>query len=671
MRRLKTTGLWLAATVFIAGGCSTARDYSKGTTKRGLSSEAKNYLAKKGGSLPQYDIPIEINDRVLAEIRRFTADKKRFKLYLERSGRYEKWMKNILAEEGVPQDLFYLALIESGFSNHALSHAAALGPWQFIRSTGRIFGLKHNFWIDERKNPEKATRAAARYLKNLYNEFDDWYLAMAGYNAGEGKVRRAIRDANSRNFWVISAHGTRYLKQETQDYVPRFIAAALVAKSPEKFGMYNLAYDVDYTYENVKVKGPLDLSVAAKLTGISTGQMVYLNPELIQYRTPPGTYALNIPVGTRSQFLANYAKLPPSERRVEMMAHRVQRGDTLSQLAGRYGVSVRKMMEANNMGGRQAHRLRVGAKLIVPKREGGEITYYSSSRWRTSYYRVRRGDNLIKIARRYGVSVASIKKKNRLRNNQLSVGKRLKITYRTKVREPVMLAYNPPKKDQSTSQKLDGVEWLIRQEEEQNPSPVIEAKKRNAEEERSPLITEEILDKKGMAYAENPRFEEIDLRKRGAEEVILGDAGGVKIAPRYVEQEIAKVVEPKYYKVRRGDNLWHIAKKHNVTVAELKKWNSIRDNKIDYGQRLRLTPLSESLVMAAQYTPKSEKVKRHVVRRGDNLWQISRKYGLTVAQLKKWNDLEDNDLRPGKRLRLTPKAASKPTVEAGAPTTDY
>jgi membrane-bound lytic murein transglycosylase D len=217
------------------------------------------------GDLPKSDVPLEINERVIAWMDYFSGSGARhFNNYLERSGAYIPMMRAILKKYGLPQDLVYIALIESGFNNHAHSHASAVGQWQFIGSTARHYGLRVDSWVDERRDPVKSTHAAAQYLKKMYGDYGDWYLVMAGYNAGEGRVNRAIADSGSKNFWVHADPDKKYLKAETRDYVPKYIAATIMAKMPEKFGFKNVEYDKPLDYDVVTIDSQTDLEVAGK-----------------------------------------------------------------------------------------------------------------------------------------------------------------------------------------------------------------------------------------------------------------------------------------------------------------------------------------------------------------------------------------------------------------------
>ncbi|MGZ6144190.1 MAG: lytic transglycosylase domain-containing protein, partial [Myxococcales bacterium] len=246
----------------------------------------------------KYDIPVELNDAVIAYIRFFQTDtREHFGRWLSRSTRYLPMMRKVLETQGLPLDLVYLSMIESGFSSYATSFAKAAGLWQFVVGTSRRYGLKTDFWVDERRDPQKATVAAAKYLRDLRERFHgDWYLAWAGYNAGEGKVDRAIRKEKTTDFWRMMGKG-RTLRAETKHYVPKLIAAALIAKHPERFG-FHVDYEQAPEIEEVQVPDATDLHVIAKAAGITIEQVRDLNPELRRFCTPPGGWTVRLPKGT-------------------------------------------------------------------------------------------------------------------------------------------------------------------------------------------------------------------------------------------------------------------------------------------------------------------------------------------------------------------------------------
>jgi len=309
----------------------------------------------------QFSIPVVENDRVRYFVDHFTGRLRGFfERALGRSGRYIPMMATILQEEGLPQDLVYLCLIESGFSSYAVSKAKAVGPWQFIRGTGLRYGLKINGWMDERRDPVKSTRAAAAYLKDLHSQFGEWFLAAAAYNAGERKVERAIDRSRTNDFWRLSRK--TYLKAETRNYVPKFIAAALIANTPEKYGFGDVAYESPLEYDEVTIRRPLSLHAAAELAKTTLEAIKGLNPALLRNVTPPDAngFLLRVPKGSGESFAQAYEALPDTQPRV--ITHKVKKGETLLGIAKKYGQRVNQLMELNGLKNR---RLRAGQDLIV------------------------------------------------------------------------------------------------------------------------------------------------------------------------------------------------------------------------------------------------------------------------------------------------------------------
>jgi membrane-bound lytic murein transglycosylase D len=377
-------------------------------------------------SEPEFDYPIVTNDKVLGWIDYYANRYPQgFAKGLARSGKYLPMFRRIFAEAGVPQDLVFLAHVESAYKPTAYSRARAKGIFQFISATGKRYGLRIDYWVDERSDPEKSARASAAYLKDLYDEFGDWYLALAGYNAGEGRVRRAVRNTGSHDFWTISK-GTRHLRRETRNYVPAIIAATMISKDPAKYGI-----DVDYApfqeYETVQVDGAADLRVLAKCAGTDFETLRGLNPALRRYQTPPAAKTdVRVPVGSAEQTLLALAEVPKNER-VLYARHKVRTGETLSKLARDYGVTVRAIQETNTMG--RSTVIRVGRTLIIPTASGGDYPAIAqASSGETVQYRVRRGDNLSSLARRHGTSSAAIASASGISTRStLRVGQRLTI----------------------------------------------------------------------------------------------------------------------------------------------------------------------------------------------------------------------------------------------------
>jgi membrane-bound lytic murein transglycosylase D len=320
----------------------------------------------------EYDIPIDVNPAVVAYVRFFQSPVARahFVRWLGRASRYEERYRQILKEEGLPSDTLYLAMIESGFGNFAYSRARASGPWQFIAGTGKIFGLKQDFWVDERRDPERSARAAARYLKKLYEQTGDWRLAWAGYNAGVGRVLAAQRKGYT-DFWsMAAAPGKRVLRPETKGYVPKLMAAAIIAKHPEAFGFRQEEIDrQSWTdYQEVEIPSATLLSVVARAAGVEERDLVDLNPELRRSCTPPRTYPLKIPAASAPAFTEAWPALS-AKVRTTFAGHVIKKGDTIGRIAVQYGVPAQGILEMNNL--RDGRRLRVGTELLIPRPMAG------------------------------------------------------------------------------------------------------------------------------------------------------------------------------------------------------------------------------------------------------------------------------------------------------------
>ena len=377
-------------------------------------------------------IPLEMNRHVEAEIKRFTVgpEKKFFLKSLKRSGRYRPEILKALKDAGLPEELSWLPLIESGFNTKALSRARALGLWQFIPSTGYKFGLKRDHFIDERMDPDKSTRAAIAYLKELHNIFGDWTTVLAAYNCGEGRVLRTIRTQNVNyldNFWDLYER----LPRETARYVPRFLATLHILNTPEKYGIDLTIVDPPLTYESVTVAKQVSLKDAAGAIGTTEFELRQINPELRHKILPPRSYELKVPVGKGETLLAQVDALKSTSLpRPAVVYHRVRSGETLSTIARKYRTSVSRIMRANNL--RSSHYIVAGKRLKIPQRG---YTYAKRNPKRQTarnakqaqYHKVRRGDSLWTIARQHGTTTQAIQSLNGLKGTHLYEGQVLKI----------------------------------------------------------------------------------------------------------------------------------------------------------------------------------------------------------------------------------------------------
>ncbi len=381
------------------------------------------------------EFPLILNDRVESWINYFqNVIPERFGLYLERRGAYEPMIKRKLSEAGMPPEFLYLALIESGMNPYAYSRASAVGMWQFIASTGRAYDLEISFWLDERRDPEKATDAAIRYLSDLHRQFGSWYLAAAAYNGGPGRVRRGLRRVEGGTFWDLA--DAELLRRETRDYVPKIIAAAIIGRHPERYGFDQLVHQSPAEVETVTISEATSFDVIAEAASTDLETIRGLNPEFPQRVTPPSrAVTIRVPAGSASEFETRYAAIPPDER-VTWTYHVVTRGQTLGEIASRYGVTVSDLRSAN--GNVNPRRLSIGRQLVIPNparlasaspRSGG--TSASAQRPATPQgpvtVVVRSGDSLWSIARKFSVSTRQIMEWNSLTTAVIRPGDRLEI----------------------------------------------------------------------------------------------------------------------------------------------------------------------------------------------------------------------------------------------------
>ncbi len=382
------------------------------------------------------DLTVELNDAVLSCIDLYQGPLHEwFSSALARGGRYLPKIREVFASEGVPQDLAYVALVESAFKTGALSRAKAKGMWQFIADTGKRYGLAQDWWVDERSNPEKATRAAAKYLKELHDQFGDWNLALAAYNWGEGRVSRWMERTGAEDFWTLTE--SAYMPQETRNYVPMIHAAIVVAKAPEKYGFDDVTPEPVLAYETVPVQGAVDLRVIAECAGTGLDSVQGLNPELRRLATPANrTYDVKVPQG-RGPSLKRCLTELPAEKRVTFRTHTVARGQTLASVARIYGAKVSDIASANAIEASKAKRLARGTELIIPIPRASvppprrsspaatEVADLSTSgtpaRTRIEY-RVKPGDTLTAIAARYRATVRQLMSWNNLSGSQLAAG---------------------------------------------------------------------------------------------------------------------------------------------------------------------------------------------------------------------------------------------------------
>lgn len=504
-----------------------------------LFSEENDWIAE-GYELPdnliinKTEVPLVENQHVNRHLIYYTQRRPDvMERWLERSEYYFPMMEEIFEEEGAPKELVHLSMIESGLVPTARSWAAAVGMWQFIRATGAVYGLEANWWVDERRDPIKATRAAARHLKDLYEVWGDWHLAMANYNISPRGLKRAINAAGGEeDYWVAYP----YLPRETRGYVPGFIAATMIATNPEEFGFQRRYGREAYSYDVAEVDGLMPLEKLAEAAGISVEDLKDLNPELLRWATPPGgKYPLKIPSGIKDDFLAAYQEIPKDERTSDIAMHTVSRGETLGYIAQRYGTSVRSLF-ATNEG--LSSTIYPGQTIVVPVASGSEEQISSSrpsNRGTSSSgsssrkasapsnttgvtYTVKSGDTIGHVAEWFDVRAWQLRSWNGI-GNTIRVGQRLTVY----VPNNRVSYYN------------------------------------NVE---------------GLGFAKK---QEIERRQRSGENIFdlqLGDSSGS-----------GDIVT---YTVRRNDTLTGIANRYGVSITDIKRENNLSSSRIYAGQTLKI-----------------------------------------------------------------------------------
>lgn len=512
--------------------------------------EATKPPAKKDRKLVYELLPKELNSRVKKWVRYYSVkDRERFQRFLNRGAKYKEVIEDLLVENSLPPDLYYLGIIESGYSTGAISRVGAVGPWQFMRPTAREYGLKVNYYVDERRDPIRSTESAIKYLRWLYKRKGSWNLALAAYNAGPGTVRRAMRRGKSKDYWRLTKK--RLLPRDTREYVSQFLAALTIGRNLEKFGFHEQT-DIDYPdVELVDVPSPTKLKDISRITGVSVASLKEVNPHLTKGLTPPddASYELWVPTeyvskfkGKDNVFIAAKIKgLKPRRYLADssgIVRYRVRRGQTLSHIARRFGLSVAYLKKINGM---KSSRIYAGQRIRVKSR---------SYRRSHTYHVVRSGQNLGGIARRYRLSISELKRLNQLRSNKILIGQRLRVKSRS-------------------------------------------------------------------------------------------------IAP---SRSLAKIKGS--HTVRNGENLGLIARKYKMSVSQLKNANELRSNRIYPGQKLRVKNGPSKKVNRKTASSNKIKNKKYRVRRGDNLTKIASNFGLTLRQIKKKNRLKSSRIYPGQILQV-------------------
>jgi membrane-bound lytic murein transglycosylase D len=362
------------------------------------------------------DLPLMMTDQVAGYITYFSGHGRGvFERAFARSGRYHDMIVSTFKQEGIPQDLIYLAQAESGFHPLAVSRVGARGIWQFMASRGRGYGLYHNMWVDDRQDPEKSTHAAARHLKDLYNQFGDWYLAMAAYNSGPGTVQAAVKRTGYADFWEL--YRRNVLPKETRNYVPIILAVTIMAKNPSQYGLDDVVMERPADYDTVTITYPVDLRLVAECVNSTPSELQDLNPSLLRLTTPrDGKFELHIPAGTKDQYETAINTIP-RDMRLWWRYHTVHPGDTLASLARNYHTTAKSITEANHLEGTD---LEADAKLVIPVAPGKHpVSDTATYARRITRYKVHSGDTVESVAENFGVSSQMLRRWNGIHGDSL------------------------------------------------------------------------------------------------------------------------------------------------------------------------------------------------------------------------------------------------------------
>ncbi|MDR1545203.1 MAG: LysM peptidoglycan-binding domain-containing protein, partial [Deltaproteobacteria bacterium] len=633
----------------------------------------QEYMALSGR---KEDVPLELNQDVLVNLNYFLNDARGFMIRsLSRGQKYIPMMKAILRQKGLPEDLVYLALIESGFRTEAVSSASAVGPWQFIAATGRRYGLVIDEWVDERMDPVKSTYAAADYLIALHDMFNSWPLAIAAYNSGEGKILKGMRNPDVDNYWDMAKAGN-FLAAETKRYVPSFLAAAIISKDPLAYGLEIEPTPPDL-WEEVVVPDPVDLKLAADLSRTSVDRLKELNPHLKKMATPPEpNFVLRVPEGARTGFYRLYAQLPEARRSTQLIVHTAKRGETVEQVAGRYGLTAEVLRQYNDLEGSKLSR---GQQLVLPASMPPALTTAaavqaqgqapartetrtSGSRQAVQFpstepppassaappevpavrtarvsrsaqaviqtinHRVRSGETILGIAGLYGVKAEQLKADNKLSSNAIREGQILTI------RSNLPLTAAAPRRPRDT--------WVQVSE----GAPIYHSVK-SGETVSSIAAQHRLTQRQLMA-----------LNDLSGSAIKAGQKLRVGTGPAPAAAGL--------YEVKAGDTVGLVAARFGLKTDELKRLNNLSGDNIRVGQKLVVSSGTQADGRPGGQPPVASSVLNvYEVQSGDTLGVLAERFNLKTDELRALNDLKTDRLRVGQKLRVPGGAARSATPD--------